>query len=142
MISVKTKYPVIYKGKNINPKAVYEGGIAYSNADALADVKKTVDAWQAKQKGASDNKVSTGAEKGAKVKKGVEKAKGVISGGVGFLKGLFGTDESANTQSEPITLSPVPTSDKKGMSTTTKVLIGVGGVAFLGLVIYLATRKK
>ena len=32
--------------------------------------------------------------------------------------------------------------DSSGMSTTTKILIGVGGAAFLGVIIWLAVRKK
>ena len=32
--------------------------------------------------------------------------------------------------------------EKKGMSTTTKILIGVGSVAVLGTIIYLIARKK
>lgn len=74
----------------------------------------------------------------AKVQKaqaGVAATKGLL-GSLGLLK-----EQPAPVQAGVGATSPLPTPDSEGMSTTTKVLIGVGAVAVLGGIIYFATRK-
>mgnify|MGYP001591576902 CR=1 FL=1 len=72
------------------------------------------------------------------------KAKDLVgSGKVKGLLDLFGGGNTGNTgagytQPDP---TPLPVTKKK-MSTTTKVLIGVGALALVGGIIYLVTRKK
>ena len=70
-----------------------------------------------------------------KVKGFLEKAGGVSTA----LAGILGGTAAAASQ-EPVS-APME-APKQGMSTTTKVLIGVGGAAVLCLVIYFVMKNK
>jgi hypothetical protein len=78
-----------------------------------------------------------------KAKQGYQRVK--EAGGLSFLENVLGLNQQAtNTQ---LTDTNVPDANlnvqtKQPMSTTTKVLIGVGVVGAVGLVLYFALRKK
>ena len=57
------------------------------------------------------------------------------------IKNLFGGFKPTSKPQTQIQQEVIPEETKK-MSTTTKVLIGVGGAVFLGTIIYLIVRKK
>jgi len=78
-----------------------------------------------------------------KAKQGYQRVK--EAGGLSFLENVLGLNQQpTNTQ---LTDTNIPDADlnvqtKKPMSTTTKVLIGVGVVGAIGLVWYFGFRKK
>lgn len=57
------------------------------------------------------------------------------------IKNLFGGFKPTSKPQNQVQQEVIPEETKK-MSTTTKVLIGVGGAVFLGTIIYLIVRKK
>lgn len=75
-----------------------------------------------------------------KVKKGWVSAKdsGVLQKGLDVVGSLFGNKDSETNSTVTDTTEEV----KTGMSTTTKVLIGVGALALVSTIIYFATKKK
>lgn len=78
-----------------------------------------------------------------KVKKTWVDAKeaGLVDKGLDFLKGVFGgSSAQAQTGATDVTTTDTTITDKKGMSTTTKILIGGGVLVGVGLIIYFATR--
>jgi hypothetical protein len=62
---------------------------------------------------------------------------GKVSNVIQSVRGLKGTKPSAKPQ-----LPPPPPPPPPGLSTGAKIGIAVGGVAVLGLIVFLATRKK
>lgn len=69
----------------------------------------------------------------------LDKAKG-LGGVFNTVKGIFGKKPVKKASSTPMPSQEQPL--KEGMSTTTKVIIGVGGAVVLGTIIYLITKKK
>jgi hypothetical protein len=77
-----------------------------------------------------------------KVTSGIQKTQQGLQAGAGLLdtvKGIFGKGKQDIV---PVAAAPAPDAPKEKMSTTTKVLIGVGAAVVLGGIIYFATRKK
>jgi hypothetical protein len=87
----------------------------------------------------SSNTTTRGGFSWDKVQNILGKAQG-LSGIVDAAKGLFGKKPTKQPISRPPQDQQQP--PQQGMSTTTKVLIGVGGAVVLGTIIYLITKKK
>ena len=76
-----------------------------------------------------------------KVKGGWAKAKekaGKAGGFIDSILDIFGN----KGETAPETVAPVATEEKKGMSTGVKVALIGGGVVLVGVLVYLAARKK
>lgn len=76
-----------------------------------------------------------------KVKGGWAKAKekaGKAGGFIDSILDIFGT----KGETAPETIAPVAKEEKKGMSTGVKVALIGGGVILVGVLVYLAARKK
>lgn len=111
-MKIITAYPVIENGKVISNNFT-TNTMNYSSAEG----DKKID-WN------------------ALLKKGADLiGSGKISGTIQALKG-------GKPMAKPAPLPPPPAPEPKGLSTGAKIGIGVGAVAVLGLVIYLATKKK
>jgi hypothetical protein len=76
---------------------------------------------------------------GEQIKKGLDIAKEGVDV-INSIKGLFGSKPRKTNAPNPT--SPKGGSQKKGMSTGTKVAIGGGIAVLLGIIIYAATRSS
>jgi hypothetical protein len=117
-MKIITAYPIIENGKLVGNK-IAANTLNYSSASGKPKKKK-------------GGLVGSG-----KVKGFLEKSGGVATA----LAGILGGGAAAASQDTTPTPAPMP-EPKKGMSNTTKVLIGVGGAAVLGLVVYLVMKSK
>lgn len=140
-------HPNWVNGKNLNKGSGYgvfgpsttQAWNKYSGEFKSYINKNFVDPSLAKQQKSASTK--------AKVEKAKERAKAVKDSGVfgGLIDGIFGKKENTDsTQVAEASVSdtPTPDGDKKGLSTTAKIGIAIGGTALLGFLIYLGTRKK
>lgn len=87
----------------------------------------------------SSNTTTGGGFNWGNVQNILDKAKG-LGGIVDAARGIFGKKPIKKATSKPMPSQEQP--PKEGMSTTTKVLIGVSGAVVLGTIIYLITKKK
>ena len=118
-MKIITAYPIIENGKLVGNKIAADT-LNYSSATG----KK-------KRRGRLKGLIGSG-----KVKGFLEKSGGLATG----LATVLGGAAAASQQQEPI--APPIEAPKPPMSTTTKVLIGVGVAAVLGLGIFLVMKKK
>lgn len=157
------KHPNWVNGKNLNKGSGY-GTFGPSTSKAWGSFGSEYSASLTTAVGSAlasaGSNLSTTNPKTGETKKGMfwDKAKGVWvkaqeSGLLNQLGGLLGglIGKKQGTGDTPTTWTgetPAPSTtppaegDKKPMSTTTKVLIGVGVVAVLGVIIYMATKKS
>lgn len=117
-MKIITAYPILENGKLVGNK-IAANTLNYSSANGTS-----------KKKGGK--LVGSG-----KVKGFLEKAGGAATG----LATILGGSAAAASQETAPAPAPVE-APKQGMSTTTKVIIGVGVAALLGLGVYFATKKK
>ena len=163
-MEVITENPIIYIGAN----DTYEAEIfLYGNGDAEKDTKKPKDAKDKSvdeilNEKATDlgnfvvkgkRKEPTPAQKEEAKKKGLtwDSANKVFKKAeeLGILDSILGKlGITPRTSTPPVgvdaplgSLPPDVEGDKKGMSTTTKVLIGVGALAVVGLILYMSSNK-
>lgn len=112
-MKVITAYPIIVKGKVVGNKlAANTLNFSSANGDQ--------------------------AKKGDKVKKAVAKAKeaGLGDAALKTIKALTTKEETAKPAP-----APVPTPVREGMSNATKIALGVGAAAVLGIGIYFISKK-
>lgn len=117
-MKVITAYPIIENGKLVGNK-IAANTLNYSSANGKPKKKK-------------GGLVGSG-----KVKGFLEKSGGVATA----LAGILGGGAAAASQDSAPVSAPME-EPKKGMTTTTKVLIGVGVAAVLGLGVYFVMKSN
>lgn len=137
-MKVITKQPVYYNKEKIAGEDFLNApGQIGKTATSVPMPKPTSEPTQEEKKKKALEGFTWDKAKGnwEKVKEKAGKAGGFIDN----VLALFGT--KGETTPEP-TVAPVATEEKKGMSTGVKVALIGGGVVVVGLLVYLAVRKK
>ena len=123
-MKIITGYPVIVDKKRVNPRDFY--------LNAAGDTTST----------------QAGTSKWDKLKSFATKAENIAqdSGATDLIKNKLGanTDSVSSVQTTPTPPASAPEDDKKkkGMSTTIKVLIGVGSAVLIGGIIFYIVKKN
>ena len=134
-MNVITKYPIYINGKSASNNDNQWSSLPGDPTPSPYDVPNAPTAEviaEAAKKGINWDKVKGWVKQGQQI--------GQQTGLWDFLKNKLGTGKKPNAN-VPITTAPPMPIEKKGMSTTTMLMIG-GGVVAIGLIAYLVTRKK